>query len=325
MSRKSKWLSGVGAEQPLSEVVRQAIQDRLELTLLRLPLAAKHADEDIEHVHQLRVATRRAQSALRLFSASLPEGRSARWARRLKKIRNAAGTARDLDVLIQRLEQKTCEGPQVGLQGIISDLRERRRRAQKPLRKVWKKCQRDHARGELRKLVRRIRWRGEGAEPEFRAAAPMALAPLVEDFFAAGAVDQSDPQSLHPMRLAGKKLRYAIELLSGAFDASLRDSVYPQFSQIQEDLGAINDHLVAKALFDQWLIQSDDCETDRELSRLITQEDQLLRQAIDHFRAVWTVETADRLRRQFRKLLYPPAPKARKKSSRRAPRALAPA
>ena len=104
-------------------------------------------------------------------------------------------------------------------------------------------------------------------------AAPIALAPLVDDFFAAGEVDQNDPETLHPMRLAGKKLRYAIELLSGAFDSRLRDSVYPQFSQIQEDLGAINDHLVAKTLFDRWLLQSDDGETDRELSKLIAQED----------------------------------------------------
>lgn len=326
MSRKSKWLSGVEADQPLSDVVRQAIQDRLELTLLRLPLAAKHADEDIEHVHQLRVATRRAQSALRLFSDSLPQSRSQWWMRRLKKIRNAAGRARDLDVLIQRLETQSDKKTRMSLAGIICDLHDQRDRAQKPLRQVWKEAKRSRAQKKLRGLVRRVRWRGEDPEPEFRVAAPIALAPLVEDFFAAGDVDRNDPESLHPMRLAGKKLRYAIELLSAAFGAELRDSVYPQFSQIQEDLGAINDHLVAKTLFDRWLLQSDDVDTDRELSKLIAREESALQQAIAHFQDVWTTETARRLRSDFQQILHPQSGRVRKKSSRKkSPRAFAPA
>ena len=327
MPRKSKWLSGIDAGQPLTEVVRQAIQDRLELTLLRLPLAAKHADEDIEHVHQLRVATRRAQSALRLFSDSLPSRRSQWWMRRLKKIRNAAGKARDLDVLIQRLESQSGKRTRLGLAGIVADLQRQRERAQKPLRQVWKESRRDHAQKKLRGLVRRIRWRGEDPEPDFRVAAPIALAPLVDDFFAAGEVDQNDPETLHPMRLAGKKLRYAIELLSGAFDAELRDSVYPQFAQIQEDLGTINDHLVAKTLFDRWLLQSDDSNTDRELSKLIAQEESSLQEAIGHFQEVWTNETARRLRREFQQILDPRAGRVRKKKSvrKKSPRALAPA
>ncbi len=110
----------------------------------------------------------------------------------------------------------------------------------------------------------------------------------MDEFFAAGAADLTNPQHVHQMRIAGKKLRYAIELLATAFDASLREELYPQFTQIQEDLGQINDHAVAKNLFDGWLVQSDDPATDDELARLVTQEQLALQSAMDRFRKAWT-------------------------------------
>ena len=68
-----------------------------------LPLAAHLAEHDIEHVHRLRVATRRAVAALKLYRDCWPD-KPARWMKkRLRKIRRAAGDARDLDVLADRL------------------------------------------------------------------------------------------------------------------------------------------------------------------------------------------------------------------------------
>src|SRR5262249_41087486 len=60
--------------------------------------AAYHADEDVEHVHQLRVASRRADAALKLFRAYLPRGTYRKARARLRAIRRAAGDARDWDV-----------------------------------------------------------------------------------------------------------------------------------------------------------------------------------------------------------------------------------
>ncbi len=46
-------------EEPVSAVAARALGPRLALVLELLPRAALHADQDIEHVHQLRVASRR--------------------------------------------------------------------------------------------------------------------------------------------------------------------------------------------------------------------------------------------------------------------------
>lgn len=302
MSRKHKWLDADG-DQPITQAAGEALEHRLTSVLDQLPLAAEEPDETIERVHQLRVATRRAQIALRLFAESLPRRRRRWWTRQLKHIRNAAARARDLDVLILRLAPQSDQDEAGPLQMIVQDLQRQRKEAQLPLLDTYKRSKKKHCQRKLDNLIKRVGWRGEGDEPCFRSVARQTLAPLVDAFFAAGAADLTNPQHLHQMRIAGKKLRYAIELLASAFDARLRDDLYPQFTQIQEDLGQIHDHAVAKNLFDGWLVQSDHPATDEELARLIMREQLAQQAALDGFREAWTTQAAQQMHGEFRALL----------------------
>src|SRR4051794_41529286 len=103
MAASGKWVEGIGPETPVEEAARKSLEPRLAAVARCLPLAAHLAEHDVEHVHRLRVATRRACAALKLYRELLP-GKEARWLkRRLRKVRKAAGDARDLDVLSQRL------------------------------------------------------------------------------------------------------------------------------------------------------------------------------------------------------------------------------
>ena len=305
MSRKQKWLDADG-DQPINQAAGGAIQSKLTSVLDRLPLAAEAADETIEHVHQLRVATRRAQIALRLFADSLPRRRRRWWTRQLKRIRDAASRARDLDVLILRLAPESDQDEAGPLHMIVQDLQRQREAAQAPLCEAHQRSKDKHYRRKLDNLIEQIGWRGEGDEPRFGCVARQTLEPLVDAFFVAGAADLTNPQQLHQMRIAGKKLRYAIELLASAFDGRLRDDLYPQFTQIQEDLGQINDHVVAKNLFDGWLVQSDQPATDEELARLIMREQLALQAAMDGFHKDWTTQVAQQMHGKFRALLELP-------------------
>jgi hypothetical protein len=65
--RGSKWIPGTRPKQGVVKAARRALQVRLGEACRLMPLAARHADEDIEHVHQLRVASRRAVAALDVF------------------------------------------------------------------------------------------------------------------------------------------------------------------------------------------------------------------------------------------------------------------
>src|SRR5438874_1912100 len=93
-----KWIPGLTSDTPVVEAARLVLSVRLDVVGHFLPLATQHADDDVEHVHHLRVATRRTAAALRLFRDCLPAKRAKEARKRLKRIRRAAGEARDWDV-----------------------------------------------------------------------------------------------------------------------------------------------------------------------------------------------------------------------------------
>ena len=67
-----KWIPGLTADLPLTDAARHALTARLELVRETLAPALYESDRDPEHVHQLRVATRRGRAALDTFSVCLP-------------------------------------------------------------------------------------------------------------------------------------------------------------------------------------------------------------------------------------------------------------
>ena len=99
MGPSGKWIDGIRADASVVDAARVSLAARLTAVAHWLPLAAYHSSQDSEHVHRLRVSTRRAVAALKLYRDWLPSGHF-RWVKgRLKMIRRAAGEARDLDVL----------------------------------------------------------------------------------------------------------------------------------------------------------------------------------------------------------------------------------
>src|SRR5262245_14687895 len=60
MGKSHKFISGIPAETPVSHAARDVLDARLEAVRYFLPRAAYSYNDDPEHVHQLRVSTRRA-------------------------------------------------------------------------------------------------------------------------------------------------------------------------------------------------------------------------------------------------------------------------
>jgi CHAD domain-containing protein len=109
MVPSSKWIDGICPDCSVEEAARRSLEARLGTVSHWLPRAAHLSDRDIEHVHRLRVSTRRAMAALKLYRDWLP-AKHHRWMKkRLREIRRAAGDARDLDVLGARLADEHGE------------------------------------------------------------------------------------------------------------------------------------------------------------------------------------------------------------------------
>ena len=76
-----------------------------QLAAMQTEMPGVRSRADIEHIHRMRVATRRFRSALPLFSPCLPERRVRRWRKELRKVARALGEARDADVQIAYLHE----------------------------------------------------------------------------------------------------------------------------------------------------------------------------------------------------------------------------
>ena len=290
--RKGKWIDGTAAEQAVSRAAVRTLEVRLAVVWHYLPLASRNASEDIEYVHQLRVASRRAVAAVEIFDELLPR-RRARWLRkRLKEIRRTAGEARDDDVLMQRLEEWAERHPSVSL--VLKRVRRHRRDAQKPIRKIHRKLVKERFERGLSELLERIRWGDprRRREPNFAAVGREKLRTSLGQFQRAAKGDFDDLTALHAFRIAGKELRYAMEIFASAFPANFREAQYPVIEQLQELLGDVNDHATAIVRLEDWLGKAEDKELHRALTRLLAAEQRALERSRGKFLDWWTVARA---------------------------------
>ena len=84
----------------------------------------------------------------------------------------------------------------------------------------------------------------------------------LKDLELAALADLSEYAQLHQVRIAGKRLRYAMEVFADCFDPTFRDTLYPRIEQLQEILGRANDsHVAAKRLIDLRMLLHRVCPT----------------------------------------------------------------
>lgn len=295
MARLSKWIDSIPAGGRVSDAARVSLEARLATVAYWLPLAARQIDEDIEKVHQLRVATRRAIAALELYRDWLPRVENRWLSKRLKKIRRAAGAARDLDVLAEWMGEE-LHGQAGGILAMIAD---ERAAAQPKIMAVADKCERENRfRRKMYGLLVGVRPRGKMRKTQdvsFHNWAETRLAQAAENFFAAMPNQNSDLSALHQFRIRGKQLRYTLELLATAFGPELRERHYPVVQELQEQLGRINDCVAADAQLRRWRRKVDSPAEQAILDELMERKRARLDRAMAEYRGWWTPDRAEAL------------------------------
>jgi CHAD domain-containing protein len=243
---EAKWIPDLRADTPARHAAKHVLELRLSVVQERLPLAAAHADEDVEHVHQLRVGTRRAGAALRIFAAVLPTSLHKKLRKTLKKLRQAAGAARDWDVFIDTLTQRLnrVEAKQRrGLDFLLGFSHGQRVVAQQGLIDVAEAKGEDLA--ELSKDLPAALQNDDDRGPTLRQLAVPSLTELLHELDSAAAGDLSQYEHLHQVRIQGKHLRYAMEVFESCFAPEFREQIYPKVTEMQDILGLANDSHVA--------------------------------------------------------------------------------
>lgn len=241
----NKWMIELDSDTPLSEAARKVLAQRLGIVPERLAGALNESDRDLEHVHQLRVATRRAGAALAVFAACLSPRDFERARRRLRRLRRAAGAARDADVFMAMIAKRSARArPDLrpGLDYLFGFAAGQRAAAQQNLVRATRRKPRD--------------WRlyfADVLDALTQPAAPLTLgelarphlARLVADLEAAARQDLQEYEHLHQVRILGKQLRYAMEIFAGCHEADFSERFYPAIVDMQEILGNANDSYVA--------------------------------------------------------------------------------
>jgi CHAD domain-containing protein len=92
--------------------------------------------DDVERVHDMRVATRRLRAALEIFDSCFPRKRWRKALKRVKKLADALGERRDCDVEIELLESfadEVADQDREALASMVEELRAQQRQANERL------------------------------------------------------------------------------------------------------------------------------------------------------------------------------------------------
>jgi CHAD domain-containing protein len=242
-----KWIPGLTPTLSVPDAARAILVARLDVVRHYLPLAVERPFDDPEHVHQLRVGTRRAGAALRVFADWLPRKHHKATRDYLRTIRRAAGDARDWDVFrIGLPAARPLQGAagRPALDFLTGYALGERCAAQARLVQAAADAGPGFAE-EAAALPDRARPADDGAHPDtFGDLAAGHLGALLAAFTDAVRADPTAPADLHQLRILGKRVRYAMELFADCFAPPLKESLYPAVEALQEMLGELQDAAV---------------------------------------------------------------------------------
>jgi CHAD domain-containing protein len=232
----------IGAGAPALEQVRRLLGDQLR-ELERHDPGVRLRD-DIEDLHQFRVATRRTRAIIRatrplLGEALRPLGDELKW------LAGVLGPARDLDVLLERLRGEAgtlgVDAPAAEtIVAILEDERERRHDA------VLEALADERYLRLLDVFAATV-----GSLPDL--AAPGGLRPLasaeLRKLVKAGRKLGDDPadDELHALRIHAKRARYAAELAAIGHGSKALSRYLDALKALQDVIGEHQDAVVAEA------------------------------------------------------------------------------
>jgi CHAD domain-containing protein len=255
---------GLKADDRMTEAVRKIMHFQFQHMLYHE--AGTRLGQDIEELHDMRVATRRMRAALQVFGDFLDEKTWAPFDKGLRRMGRILGEVRDLDVFWEKTQH------------YLDDLPPERKDELEPLQMVWKTA-RDQSRNQLLAYLDSDRYRkfkenfskflgarGETDSLDLNdASVPIPsrlrhLAPVIlyQRLAAMNAFEEwmTGPKvplaRLHQLRIASKGLRYAFEFLEEILGRPAA-ALIKEMKVLQDHLGNLQDAVVASNLLRDFL------------------------------------------------------------------------
>lgn len=197
---------------------------------------------DPDTVHDLRVASRRLQQLLR----GLPGAKSKKSAKKagsfLRDVRQALGPLRNLDVMAEMIEARTSAGGSEATRAAWLEIKaviEKQRAAESE--RAQEAIKEHDLTGFLDRMRRALKKRtveGVTIDDELEETIRRRFQSWSEAL--GEVVEKPAPERLHALRIAGKRLRYSVELGAALSDPKLK-TLARSLAQLQDNLGGWHD------------------------------------------------------------------------------------
>ena len=240
---------GVSPDSTLGDLAYRVLRSQASAMLAHV--SGTRLGEDIESLHQMRVATRRMRAGMDMFAAVLPV-RAGRLRAELGWLAALLGEVRDLDIQLGRFDDWTEEMPgdhREALDELADLLVGHRVQARRALLEAL-----DSRRYErlVSGLVAMLSQDPSLRSVPGRAPAVTRMPELIGERHRAArkaarrAKRTGAATDYHRLRIRCKRLRYSLEFASGLYDGELKGFVR-QMTRLQDALGSMQDAAVASS------------------------------------------------------------------------------
>jgi len=277
--RPKKKHPGVRADEPMAEAGRKIL--RLHFERMTANEDGAREGTDIEALHDMRVATRRQRAAVRIVAPYFKRKAIRSFQDELRTLARHLGAVRDLDVLIE------------AAQSFQSSLNKEAAEAFQPLLDEWNR-QRNFARetllnylnsGEYRAFTEKyetfLSQAGAGVKETVAPESPKPA--LVRHILPTEiwthygnlrayetVLDWASLETIHALRIEGKRLRYLLEFFAEALDPAAGEAIEMMVA-LQDHIGELHDTDVTINLLREFLMQGAQSPLKPEMIAAVTQ------------------------------------------------------
>lgn len=204
--------------------------------------------DDIEDIHDLRVASRRIRTTLTIFTDFFPKQKGKAWQGTIRSITRKFSKTRDLDVQLAFLEELLSRVPdrrtRTGILRVRLRLSQRRKKIDQKVEKHTDNFLNDKNLLAMQSTLQEIlQTEGEeGYPPELYQLAFSTINTALDQFlyYEVFIYHPENIRELHLMRIAAKHLRYTLEVFLPLYHGKL-ENYLNTMKDIQQKLGSIHD------------------------------------------------------------------------------------
>jgi len=243
---------GIQPDDSMAEAGRKVLRLHFARMLYHEP--GTRLGQDIEELHDMRVATRRMRAAFEVFGDYFKKGVLKAHLKGLRATGRALGPVRDLDVFLQKMQlhmEGRSEEEQAGLAPLQSSWRAQRKAARK---KMLGYLDIQTYKDFLQSFSQFLNTPGAGAKSltrdfplphKVRDVAPILIYTRLGAVRAFDSVlENATIDQLHALRIEFKRLRYTVEFFQEVLGPEGR-AVVEEIKKVQDHLGDLNDADVA--------------------------------------------------------------------------------